>query len=342
MKAIVKTKKETGIDVMDMPRPEIGPTDILIRIAAGSVCGSDVHIYEWTPSYHFMPLPMIIGHEFSGIVEEVGSDISHVNEGDRITAIPSMACGHCDRCRIGRPGECKNRLGPGLSSNGYFADYGLLTSAADIFKIPENMSLDAAALLEPFSISLNAVDLSGFKMGEKIGVLGPGPIGLFVLQILRAGGAGAIIIAGAAGDEKRLELAKTLGADQIVDVTSDDPVKQARDMTRGGLDIVFEATGNPRAIPQALDMVRRGGKVVVIGIHSGPASFDPTPLVRLRKSIIGAYAYSPQTWQRSIELISRGIIDVEAVITHRIPLEDAEAGLELALQKKAVKVLLIP
>lgn len=342
MKAIVKAKKEPGIEVMDYPLPEIGSTDILIQVAAGSVCGSDVHIYEWTPSYHFMPLPMIIGHEFSGHVAEVGSDITHIQVGDRVSAIPAMACGRCDSCRIGRPAECTHRLGPGLSSHGFFAEYGLLTSVADIFKLPEKMSLDAAALLEPFSVSLNAVDASEFKIGEKVAVLGPGPIGLFTLQILRAGGAGRIMVTGADGDDKRLKLAEHLGADLAINIMNEDPVKCAREISRSGLDIVFEATGNPKAIPQALEMVHGGGKVILIGIHSGPASFDPTVLVRRRKSIIGAYAYSPQTWRRSIELISQGIIDVEAVISHKMPLDKAEEGFKLALQKEAVKVLLIP
>lgn len=342
MKAIVKTKKEPGIDVMDMPVPKIESNEILVKVAAGSVCGSDVHIYEWGPSYHFMPLPMIIGHEFSGQVAEVGSEVTHIKVGDRISAIPAMACGRCAMCRTGRPSACRSRLGPGLSSDGYFAEYGLLTSAADIFKLPENMSMEAAALLEPFSVSLNAVDIADFKIGQKVAVLGPGPIGLFALQILRAGGAGKIMVTGATGDEKRLALAKKLGADITVNVMQDDPVKLARDMSRGGLDIVFEATGNPNAIQQALDMVRNGGKVIVIGIHSGPATFDPTPLVRRRKSLVGAYSYNAQTWHRSIELISGGIIDAEAVITHRVPLENAEEGFHLAVTKKASKVLFIP
>jgi 2-desacetyl-2-hydroxyethyl bacteriochlorophyllide A dehydrogenase len=229
-----------------------------------------------------------------------------------------------------------------MSSDGFFAEYGVLTSAAEIFKLPENMSFEAAALLEPFCVSLNAVDIADFKIGLKVAVLGPGPIGLFALQILKAGGAGKIMITGADGDEKRLDLAKQLGADLTINVMKEDPVKLAREMSRGGLDIVFEATGNPKAVQQALDMVRNGGKVILIGIHSGPASFDPTPMVRRRKSIICAYSYSAQTWQRSIELISGGVIDAEAVITHRVPLDRAEEGFRLALEKEAAKVLFIP
>lgn len=342
MKAIVKTRKEPGIEVLDVPRPEVGPTDILVRVAAGSLCGSDAHIYEWTPSYSFMSLPTILGHEFSGEIQEVGSDVHHIQVGERVSALPYMACGSCPNCQTGRSKACTQRLTPGMRTDGFFAEYGRLTTAAEIMKLPEGVSYEAAALLEPFAVSLNAVDVSGFKIGEKTAVLGPGPIGLFITQILRAAGAGAIMMVGAEGDDNRLAAADRLGADECINIASGDPVKRAKDLSHGGLDIVFEATGNPKSVPQALDMVRPGGKVILVGIHSGPATFDPTPMVRGAKSIVGAYAYTVQTWRRALALFSNKTVDPEAVITHRMPLEDADKGFQLALKKEAVKVLFIP
>lgn len=342
MKAIVKTRPEPGIEVLEMSQPEIGPTDILVRVATGSLCGSDVHIYEWTPSYSFMPLPLILGHEFSGQVVDVGSEVSHVRVGDRVSALPDMPCGSCANCRTGRISACTARLAPGMMTDGFFAEYGRLTTAADIFTLPEEVSYEAAALLEPFAVSLNAVDKSGIKVGQKTAVLGPGPIGLFAVQVLRAAGAATIMMVGAGGDEKRLEMAERIGADLSVNILHDNPVKRARAISPAGLDIVYEATGNPASVAQALDMVRNGGKVILIGIHSGPASFDPTPLVRRSKSIIGAYAYNVETWQRAIELFTNGSVDPEAVISHRVALDAAEEGFKLALRKEAVKVLFIP
>jgi 2-desacetyl-2-hydroxyethyl bacteriochlorophyllide A dehydrogenase len=342
MKAIVKTHRTSGIEVLEMPRPEIGPTDILVRVAAGSLCGSDVHIYEWTPSYFFMSLPIILGHEFSGQVVQVGSEVTHVQVGDRVSALPSMPCGSCANCRTGRSSACTRRLSPGMMTDGFFAEYGRLTTAAEIFKLPEEVSYEAAALLEPFAVSLNAVDISGFKLGQKTAILGPGPIGLFTLQVLRAAGAARIMMVGAEGDARRLEMAERLGADLSVNITHENPVKRVKAISPNGLDIVYEATGNPKSIAQALDMVRRGGKVILIGIHSGPATFDPTPLVRSSKSIIGAYAYTVETWQRAIELLANRRVDPEAVISHRLPLEAADKGFQLALKKEAVKVLFIP
>lgn len=342
MKAIVKTKRAPGIDVLEVPQPEIGPTDILVRVAAGSLCGTDVHIYEWTPSYSFMSLPTILGHEFSGQVVQVGSDVNHIQVGDRVSALPSMPCGCCANCRTGRSSACTGRLSPGMGTDGFFAEYGRLTSAANIFKLPENVSYEAASLLEPFSVSLNAVDISDFKIGQRTAVLGPGPIGLFAMQILRAAGAATIMMVGAEGDEKRLETAERLGADLTVNIADEDPLKRAKGMSPRGLDIVYEATGNPNSVAQALSMVRNGGKVILIGIHSGPATFDPTLLVRGSKSIIGAYAYSTQTWQRAIELFSKGSVDPEAIISHRVALDMAEEGFKLAVRKEAAKVLFIP
>ena len=342
MKAIVKTQRAAGIEVLEMPRPETGPTDILVEVAAGSLCGSDVHAYEWTPSYHFMQLPLILGHEFSGRVVEIGSEVTHVKVGDRISALPAMACGSCPSCRTGRNSACANQLFPGMMTHGFFAEYGRLTTAADIFKLPENVGYEAAALLEPFAVSLNAVDISGFKIGRKAAVLGPGPIGLFVVQILRAAGAAAIMAVGAKGDKKRLKMAEQVGADLCMDITVNDPVKGAKAISPSGLDMVFEATGNPDSIAQALAMVKTGGTVILIGIHAGPATFDPTLLVRSSKSIIGSYGYTVDTWQRALGLFSGGIIDPEAIISHRLALDDAEAGFKHALQKEAIKVLFIP
>ncbi|MBW1710050.1 MAG: alcohol dehydrogenase catalytic domain-containing protein [Deltaproteobacteria bacterium] len=342
MKAIVKTKPEPGVELLDVDVPQVGETDILIKVSAGSLCGSDIHYYEWLPGSQFIRVPVILGHEFSGQVVEVGSLVENVQVGDRVSAMPSMPCCQCSNCRAGRGDSCSNRLVPGLLSDGFFAEYGRLTAGANIFKLPENVSYEAAALLEPFSVALNAVDLSDLKIGQKAAVLGPGPIGLFTLQILKAGGASLIMMAGTGADEKRLDLAEELGADVIVDVEKDDPAFKTLELTGQGLDMVFEATGNPKSVAQGLNMVKPGGKVVLIGIHPGLAEFDPTPMVRGRKTLIGAYAYDAQTWERALAVISSGQVNPEAVITHRLPLSQAEKGFQMAINKEAVKVLFMP
>jgi len=346
MKAVVKTKKEPGIEVLDVEVPEVRDTDILVKVRAGSLCGSDVHIYEWTPNYEFLPLPIILGHEFSGEVVEVGARINTVAVGDRVTAMPGMACSRCSFCQMGKSDLCTGRLSLGMSGNGAFAEYVRLTAAASIFKIPENVDYEASALCEPLSVALHAVDLSNIKAGQTAAILGPGPIGLLTLQVLKAAGAAAVMVAGTGTDGRRLEIARKLGADVITDVEKEDPVIKAREMTRAysgaGLDFVFEASGNPRSIPQALSMVRARGKVIAIGIHPAPAEIQTTELVRRSKSIIGAYAYDQETWRRSLALLASGKVRIEPMVTHRLPIPEAKDGFELAIKKEAAKVLFIP
>ncbi|MGB2800068.1 MAG: alcohol dehydrogenase catalytic domain-containing protein [Dehalococcoidia bacterium] len=341
MKAIVKTRKEPGIEVLDVESPEIGDTDILVKVAAGSLCGSDVHIYEWTPGYEWLPLPVTLGHEFAGQVVEVGSKVQNVAVGDRITALPLMSCSRCAMCQVGKGDSCTSKKALGLTTNGAFAEYVRLTAAANIFKLPQNVSYEAASMCEPLSVALNAVELSGIKPGHTAAVLGPGPIGLLTLQVLRIAGASLVMVAGTSADKKRLDVAERLGADIVVDVDKEDTVSRAMESS-GRFDFVFEATGNPKSVPQALSMVRSGGKVILIGVHPGPAEFDPTELVRGRKSLIGAYAYGPETWERTLALLASGRVTVEPMITHRIPLSEAREGFELALRREAAKVLFIP
>jgi L-iditol 2-dehydrogenase len=346
MRAIVKTRREPGIELLDVQVPQVGETDILVRVVSGCLCGSDVHIYEWSAGYEFMPLPLILGHEFSGEVVEVGASVEGVVVGDRISAMPSMPCGICPRCRVGRGDSCTQRLVPGLRSDGFLAEYARVPAGANIFKLPDNVSYETGSMLEPLSVALNAVDVSNLKMGYLTAVLGPGPIGLLTLKLLKAGGAGLVMVAGTGADEGRFKLAKEYGADVIVNVEKEDPVSRVKEIAggaeEGGLDLVFEATGNPKSISQALDMVRPGGTVLLIGIHSGLAQFDPTPMVRGKKSVIGVYAFEVETWRRALLLMSKGLLDPESIITHRMTLDRAREGFELARKKEAAKVIFTP
>jgi 2-desacetyl-2-hydroxyethyl bacteriochlorophyllide A dehydrogenase len=344
MKAVVKTRREPGIEVLDVQVPHVGETDILVRVVSGSLCGSDVHIYEWSAGYEFMSLPLILGHEFSGEVVKVGAGVERVAEGDRISAMPFMPCGACARCRVGRGDTCTQRLVPGLRSDGFLAEYARLPAGASIFTLPDNVSYENGSMLEPLSVALNAVDISNLKMGYRTAVLGPGPIGLLTLQLLKAGGAGLVMVVGTGSDEGRFKLAEKYGADLIVNVEKEDPVSRVHEITgrEGGLDLVFEATGNPKSVSQALEMVKPGGAVLLIGIHSGLAEFDPTPMVRGRKSLIGVYAFEAETWHRALLLISSGLVDPQSMITHRMPLERAREGFELARKKEAAKVVFTP
>jgi 2-desacetyl-2-hydroxyethyl bacteriochlorophyllide A dehydrogenase len=342
MKAIVKTKKEPGVEVKDLTMPEMTDTEMLVKVKAGSVCGSDVHVYEWTPSYEWMPLPVILGHEFSGEVVMVGSKVKTVVVGDRITAMPGMACSRCEYCQVGRPDLCRKRISLGLGGDGAFADYIKLTGATTTFKLPATLSFEAASMTEPLAVAMRAVDLAGLRVGQTAAVLGPGPIGLLTTQLVKLSGVSLLMVAGAAPDAKRLSVAAELGADVTIDVTKEDPVKKAITLTRRGFDVVLEASGNPKSIPQALAMVKPGGKVILIGIHPAPGEIPTTDVVRQSKSIIGAYGYDADIWNRAITLLNTKKVKVDSMITHRLPLTEAIHGFELLVKKEATKVIFIP
>jgi len=346
MKAIVKTKKEPGIEVLDVETPEVGDADILVKVKAASLCGSDVHAYEWTPNYEFLPLPVILGHEFAGDVVQVGAKIDTVSVGDRISAMPGMPCGRCSSCQIGKPDACTGRFALGLTGDGAFAEYIRITGGATIFKLPENLDYETASLIEPLAVVMRAVDLTELKVGQKAAVLGPGPIGLFAVQLLKAAGAGLIMAAGTSNDSMRLNIAREMGADMTINVDKEDIVSMAKELTgggsRSGLDVVLEASGNPKSVTQAVHMVRPGGKVILIGIHPKPAEIPTTELVRQSKSIIGAYSYDAEIWQRCIALLTSGRVQVKSMITHRLPLTEADEGFEAAVSRKAAKVIFVP
>ena len=341
MKAIVKSKAEPGIDIIDMERPVVGDNDILLKVTAGSLCGSDVHIYEWTAGYEWISMPLVPGHEFAGEVVEYGSKVQGVWEGDRITALPSFTCGECPACLSGRPNACTKRFVLGLMNDGAFSEYMTIKGTAEMFKIPDNVSDEIASLTEPLAVCLQGLDLSGIKPGQTAAVFGPGPIGLLTIQLLKSAGAGRIIATGTSADARRLEIAEQMGADTIINVDKEDPVKKVKEIA-GSLDFVFEATGIASTISQGLQMVKWGGKVMIIGIHKDNATFDTIDLVRRQKSLIGVYGYDKSTWQRCLSLMSSGKVDLSPIITHRMPFSQGKEGFKLASNKTAAKVVFGP
>jgi 2-desacetyl-2-hydroxyethyl bacteriochlorophyllide A dehydrogenase len=340
LKAIVKAEPKPGIEVRDVPVPKLMDGYSLLKVKACGICGSDVHIYEWTPGYDVMIpyMPLILGHEFSGEVIEVGEGETEFQAGDRVLAGPSR-----DR-RGGSGCASPRRERPPLT--GPFAGAAMaehvLVASDRLWKLPENVSYEVGAMCEPLAVAMNAVLLSKILPGERAVVLGPGPIGLLTLLGLKAAGV-YVCMTGKAADEKRLRLAKRLGADVILNVDEVDPVSTILKSTGGhGVDVVYEATGVPATIQEGLNMVRRGGKVVAIGIHSSPASINMLDLVRGAKQILGSYSGPTSVWTRELALLTRGLINLEPLVSHRLPLSEATKGFELAVSKEGVKILFTP
>jgi len=348
MKAIMKTEARPGIQVGEIPVPTISPDEVLIRVKAVGICGSDVHIYEWTPGFEHLAkyMPIVIGHEFSGELAEVGSLVTGFRPGERVTSETGRTCGRCIYCLTGKPSLCDQRLGLGrigIEKRGAMAEY-VVSHGSLLHRIPEGVSFEEAAMSEPTAVALNALEQTQIFPGDPVVVLGAGPIALTLAQGAKAAGASPVVVTGLRQDRDRLALAKTLGADEVINVGKEDPVAKVKDLTNGlGAATIFEVSGSSRAFNQGLEMLRKGGDLVAVGIYPEKVSFDVTrKLVREMKSIRGVFGGSRLGWSRSLALMSSGQIRLAPLITHRLRLEQAEEGFSACVAKEAMKVIFFP
>ncbi len=345
MRAVVKREPAPGTAVMEVPIPEVKSHDVLIRVEKAGICGSDVHMDEWTgQGYEWMPLPLIMGHEFSGEVAELGKNVKNIEVGDMVSATPHIYCGSCRFCKTGRFNLCLNRaLKIGFTRDGGFAEYVSVPEEC-VYKLPANASFEMGALVEPLCVALHGVEVVSPELGDTVAILGAGPIALLMTQVVKRAGVGTVMVTGLAKDETRLVLAKSLGADVTVNVDREDPVAMARQLTGElGVDIVYELSGSPSAFRQGLKMLRRGGRMAMIGLSMGSGEITPiSDAVRGEITLQGSFNYVPSTWNRAIGLLEQEMIDLQSLVSHRLPLEKAAEGFELARKGEAIKVLLTP
>ena len=344
MKALLKAKPELGLELREVEEPKAEPRGLLVRVKAAAICGSDVHIYDWDPAYRFMKLPLIIGHEFAGEVAEVGEGLSGFEPGDRVAINPCIPCWKCRMCMSGRIGVCYNWKLLGIHANGGFAEYAAIPAGiGGIYRLPSGISFDEGALLEPLCVALHAWERSGAGPGDTALVLGPGPIGILTVGALKAAGLSKIFITGVSADRTRLECAKEMGADFAINVEEEDTARVIMENTGGeGVDFLFEASGSPGALARALDLLHKGGRAILLGIHPAPVSLPINEVVRGERELIGSYTYNDGTWRRALELVSLGKIGLDRLITHRLPLERWAEGFGLAKEKRAIKVVFHP
>ena len=335
LKAIVKTESKPGIELCEVPRPQVKPGFTLLKVKACGICGSDVHIYDWTPGYEVMIpfMPVILGHEFAGEVISIGEGTTELKVGDRVVVGPSKLYRRSKRSNI------RSLIGP--YANGGFAEYALVSSDR-LWKLPPNISYAVGAMCEPLAIAMNAVRISTILAGEHAVVLGPGPIGLLTLLSLKVSGV-YVYIAGKSVDNSRLRIASALGADITVNVDDVNLETVISKSTHGaGVAVVFEATGFPPSIQQGLNIVQRGGKVIAIGIHPSSTNINLLDLVRGAKQILGSYSGPLSVWTRALALLGHEIINPEPIISHKLPLSSVEEGFHLAQSKKGAKIIIEP
>jgi threonine 3-dehydrogenase len=346
MRALRKIERGPGAELVEIPVPEPDEGEVLIRVHAASICGTDLHIYDWNRwAQERLRLPMTFGHEVAGYVAAVGPEVHHMQPGAFVAAETHLACGHCSTCQTGRAHICENLRILGVDTEGAFAQY-LVLPAENAWVVGEGIPPDVASIMEPFGNGVHATFGSGG--GEDIAtntvaVIGCGPIGCFAVGIARSLGAWKVIAIEPNRD--RRAIAEKMGADQLIDPVSQDPAASVLEATKGsGAEVVLEMSGNPAAIDQGTRMLARGGRMSLLGLPPGPVTLDLNDEVIFKEArlqgITGRLMF--RTWQQTTTLLSTGRVDVTPVITHRFPLERFEEAFAVAGSGDAGKVILLP
>lgn len=319
------------LDHSDRPTPR--PTDVLVRVSACGICGTDLHIIdgEFPPA----PYPLVPGHEFAGVVVDIGADVTGLDVGDRVAVDPSLFCGRCRYCHMGRGNLCTAWAAIGDTRDGAFAEY-VAVPMSNAHPIPDHLSDSAAALVEPLSCAVHGLDRLAPVPGERVAVLGAGTMGLLLGILLRR--AGAALVGLADPRPHRLERARALGLNDTVDSVAD-----LRSMARDGFDAVVDATGVPAVIEQGLDLVGRGGRFMVFGVAPAGVSVSirPFTIYNHEITIVGSMAVL-NSFRRALDLMAEGLVDASQLVSQSIPLEGFEEALASARSGRGLKVQLTP
>jgi L-iditol 2-dehydrogenase len=335
LKAILKTKPGVGLEVLDIPFPQLSSDTVIIKTLACGICGADLEVYSGRLS-KFAKLPMVLGHEITGEVVELGEDVSNFTIGDNVVVQPFTGmCGHCYYCKTGQPWSCSSRR-----MIGGMAEY-VAVPSQNLYLIPDTITPLDAALCEPLAVALHAIHISNFRSAYTAAVLGPGPIGLLTALMLKHAGATQIIVTGTQADvSPRLDIASEI-ADIAINIDVDDPIPIVQKVTKQrGVDIVFDTSGSQHAGPQGIEMLKTKGTLVVIGHYPETMALkDPS---YKGYTIIGNVSYDWETWERLIPYLQQRPVNLRKFISHTLPLHQAVKGFELANSKQSLKVVFQP
>lgn len=344
MKAIAKIAAERGaIEIIDVPRPSRTRDEAIVRITGAGICGTDVSIWLWRPAIakaYSPQFPVIVGHEFSGVVEDCDPN-DRVARGDLVVVNPQLACGECFHCALGEQTQCDHRKLMGGHIDGGWTEY-VAVPLRNLIKVPPHVNPAVVPLVEPLSVAVHSVCQRVVpRQGDLVVVMGAGPIGLMNAILARAAGASAVLVSGLAQDTARLKLAQDLGM-VPVNVGRDDLMDAVQRFAARGADVVYECTGAPTGMAEAARIVRKAGRVALIGLPGTPSTIDTTPLVMRQVELIGTRAYNDSTWPLTIKLLERITDDALKLVTHDLPLRDYAHALELVERGQATKVILRP
>ena len=339
MKALVKLKPERGIWLEDIVPPEPGPNDVLIRVAKASICGTDLHIVNWDDwAKNTIEVPMAIGHEFMGVVTEIGSEVTVVSVGQRVSAEGHITCGHCRNCRAGRRRFCANTIGLGVHRPGAFAEY-VIVPASNIYPIPDDIDGRTACILDPLGNATHTA-LAYDLVGEDVLITGAGPIGMMATAIARHVGARWVVVTDV--NDFRLDIAARMGATRTVNVATTDLTEVMAGLKMiEGFDVGLEMSGIEAALDQMIDSMITGGKVALLGIPSATTvPIDWNDIIFKGLTLKGIYGRRmSETWYKMTTMLQTGL-DVSPVITHEYPASEYEAAFAALEGGECGKVLL--
>jgi threonine 3-dehydrogenase len=339
MKALYKKEAKPGIWMKtDAPIPAIGPNDVLIKIKKTAICGTDIHIFKWDEwSQKNVPVGLITGHEYVGVIEKVGSEVKGFKPGDRVSGEGHITCGHCRNCRSGKQHLCIEQKGIGVNRQGAFAEY-LSLPSSNVVKIPDEISDDIAAFFDPFGNATHTA-LSFDLVGEDVLITGAGPIGAMAASICRFAGARHVVITDV--NEYRLGLAEKMGATRTVNVKKETLREVMSDLKMTeGFDVGLEMSGSPDAFRQMIDVMRPAGKIALLGIPPGEMSIDWSSVIFKGLTLKGIYGREMfETWHKMISMVQSGL-DLTPMVTHRFPVDDFQQAFDTMASGHSGKVIL--
>ena len=323
--------------VTDLPTPHAGPGELVLRNQVCGVCGTDVHIYHGEPGSADVNPPVVLGHEYSGEVVEVGEGVTGFAVGDHVTVDPNIYCGHCAYCQNGKKQLCPSMEAIGVTRDGGFAQYSRIP-ASQAFKLEPTVPWEAAAMAEPLACCLHGIGLAGIQVGDKVCVVGGGAIGLLMVQLAKLSGASQIVLS--EPNEKRRQVGLQLGANTALDPTRPDAQEAFAQVLDGGANVVIECVGNVPAVKSAFQFAGKGATVLLFSVPKVDATFD-LPLFDVYKkelTIKGSFV-NPDTHARAVALINSGKVDFDPIITHRFPLDQLPEAIAMQMSDASIKVV---
>ena len=338
MKALVKKHTEKGIWMESVPEPECGDDEIKVKVTHTAICGTDLHIYNWDSwAQRTLDLPLVIGHEFCGIIEEVGRNVQHYKKGQRVTGEGHISCGYCRNCRAGKQHFCSSSVGIGVHKNGAFAEY-LVIPQSNIWPVAETTSPYIAAFFDPFGNAVHSISCFDV-VGEDILITGAGPIGLISVAICKVIGARNIVITDI--NDYRLNLANQLGATKTINTKKKSIKSCFNELSINyGFDVGLEMSGNPEALNEMLSCIYHGGKIALLGLLPDSTSINWDNIIFKGLHLKGVYGREMyETWYKMDQLIKSGL-DLNKIITHKFPVSSFDRAFDVISSGQCGKIIM--